>query len=68
MSGFLSTWFREQGQNHPRGRRAGGRNSNRRALSDIDKYILRLRAEDRAAGIEPAPLCRELRDINGGKT
>lgn len=62
MSSFLSTWFHAEAQNHPR-----GRNSNRRALSDIDKYILRLRAEDRAAGIEPAPLCRELRVIAGGK-
>ena len=67
MSGFLSIWFHEEGQNHPRGRMAGGRNSNRRVLSDIDEYILRLRAEDRAAGIEPAPLCRDLRVIAGGK-
>ena len=46
MSGFLSTWFREEGQNHPRGRMAGGHNSNRRQLSRHERHYLRLVRED----------------------
>ena len=47
MSGFLSTWFREQGQeDHPRGRRAGGHNSNRQQLSRHERHYLRLVRED----------------------
>ena len=47
MSACLSTWFREQGQNHPRGRRAGGQNSNRQQLSPHERHYLRLVREDR---------------------
>ena len=46
MSGFLSTWFRAEGQNHPRGRMAGGRNSNRQQLSQHERHYLRLVRED----------------------
>ena len=43
MSSFLSTWFHEEGQNR---RRAGGRNSNRRALTPNERHYLRLVRED----------------------
>ena len=46
MSGFLSTWFHEEGQNHPRGRRAGGQNSNAGYLSQFERHYLRLVRED----------------------
>ena len=41
VSGFLSTWFRAEGQNHPR-----GRNSNRRTLAPHERHYLRLVRED----------------------
>ena len=47
MSGFLSTWFHAEAQNHPRGRIAGGRNSNRRTLAPHERHYLRLVREDR---------------------
>lgn len=46
MSGFLSTWFHAEAQNHPRGRIAGGRNSNRRTLAPHERHYLRLVRED----------------------
>ena len=46
MSGFLSTWFHAEAQNHPRGRIAGGRNSNRRTLAPHERHYLRLVRDD----------------------
>ena len=42
MSGFLSTWFHAEAQNHPR----RGRNSNRRTLAPHERHYLRLVRED----------------------